>query len=137
MFWVVPPPIEMPKTGEDAPLEESPVTVLLRKFWLPAVAPEIMPVTAPAPVTLLIVLPDTLFEAKVLSLKLTSRIVTALVPPVTLLNVLFVTVFLDPGVVPSPLLQPLTVVAPVKVRFEKLLPVFVSVTVFPDEPNAL
>src|ERR1043166_7448217 len=135
MFWVVPPPIEMPKTGEDAPLEESPVMVLLKKFWFCEVAR--MPVIAPALVTLVMVLPEQLLFANVLSLKSTRRTVIALVPPVMLLKVLFVTDFLEPGVVPSPLNQPLTVVAPVKVRFEKLLPVFVSVTVFPDVLNEL
>src|SRR5437867_6500808 len=135
MFWVVPPVIEMPVTIEETPVEESPVTVLFEKFWFPEV--DKMPVTSPAPATLLMVLPEQLLFANVLSLKPTWRICAELVPATMLLNVLFVTVFLEPGVVPSPLLQPVIVVAPVKVRFEKLLPVFVSVTVFPDEPNEL
>src|SRR6266536_1181903 len=132
---VVPPVMEMPVTIEETPVEESPVTVLFKKFWLPD--EDVIPVTLAAAVTLLTVLPETLFEANVLSLKPTVKMVTELVPATMLLNVLFVTVFREPGVVPSPLLQPVMVVAPVNVRFEKLLSVFVSVTVFPDELNEL
>src|SRR6266516_4768179 len=115
----------MPATVPETAVEESPVTLLLKKFWLPD--EDVIPVRFAAAVTLLTLLPETLFEANVLSLKPTVKMVTELVPPVILLKVLFVTVFLDPGVVSSPLLQPVMVVAPVKVRFENLLPVFVSV----------
>lgn len=44
-------------------------------------------------------------------------------------KVLFVTVRLGPGVEPSLLLHPEIVVVPAKARLEKLLLVFVSVTV--------
>ena len=65
----------------------------------------------------------------------TVRIVTEPAPVVMFEKVLFVTVFLDPGVVPSALLHPEIDAAPVKVRLEKLLPSFVSVTDDGDDPK--
>ena len=86
-----------------------------------------------------IVFPLTLLPANVLSLNPTQRIAAmAALPPVILLKVLLVTVFLDPGVAPSALLQPLNVpVVPVRLMLEKLLPVFVSVTVAPERAKEL
>ena len=120
---VVPPETSMPVTA-DAPDEVRPVTVLLVHVCVPEV--DSMPVIAPPPVKLLTVLPEIVAEP----LKLTARPVMAFVPPTQLLKVLPVMFFTgDP---PSVLRQPVMVVAPVRVMFEKLLPTLFSVMVGPD-----
>src|SRR5262245_18558555 len=65
--------------------------------------------------------------------------VTALVPALMLLNVLFVIVFAGPFVLeaPSVLLQPAIVVAPVTVTLEKLFRLFVIVEPLTDDAFAL
>ena len=99
--------------------------VLFDIVWVPEV--EESPVILPAPVILVIVLPETVAAL----LNDTARPVTALVPAVQLLKVLPVTVLV--GEPPSVLAQPAMVVAPVTVIFEKSLPVFISLTVAPDD----
>ena len=81
---------------------------------------------APDPVTVLMILPVQV------PLPLASQVntVTAPLPPEIFVNVLFVT-FVT-GVPPSLFCHPATVVAPVTVTLEKLLPLEVSVTVEPD-----
>src|SRR6478736_10308607 len=83
--------------------------------------------------------PVTLLPANVLSLNPTQRIAAmAALPPVILLKVLLVIVFLDPGVAPSALLQPSNVpVVPVRLMLEKLLPLLISVTFAPEREKAL
>src|SRR5436190_7860852 len=127
----------MPVTTAPAAVPESPVTLLLKKFWFSP--SEKIPVMLLPLVIFDIVFPLTLLPANVLSLNPTQRTAAmAALPPVILLKVLLVTVFLDPGVVPSALLQPLNVpVVPVRVMLEKLLPVFVSVTVPSEVLKAL
>ena len=86
-----------------------------------------MPVICPAPVMLL----TTLLETFAAPPKQTTIPIIALVPPVQLVKVLPVTVFV--GEPPSLLLQPEIAVAPVTVMFEKLLFLFVTVVPATEE----
>ena len=97
--------------------------------------PIFIPVTAAPFVMSLIVLPETSVGPP---LKLMLIPVIALVPPVILSNVLFVTVFAGPLVLdaPSVLLQPAIVVAPVTVTLEKLFRLFNIVEPVTDDALA-
>jgi hypothetical protein len=77
-------------------------------------APLEIPVIAPPPVIVDIVLPDAKFKPQFKFI-----IVTAEVPPVILVNVLLFTFLVGPP--PSVFDQPAIVVAPVTVIFQKLL----------------
>lgn len=96
-----------------APVLVSVCTVFCVNVSVPE--PEVIPVIAPPLDILLTWFPDTVDEP----LNETTRPVTAEVPPVQLLNVFPVTVFV--GEPPFVLLQPAIVVAPVTVILEKLL----------------
>ena len=120
-FWVVPPVIDRPITVEDAPVEDKPETLFPENVCVPEA--ELIPVMLPPPVTLLMVLP----VAVPLPLKPTFNTVMAPLPPVILLNALFVTIVIgDP---PSLFCHPFTDEVPARVILDKLLRLDVSVTV--------
>ena len=140
LFWVMfasAAALVMPTTV--LPVEEIGSTVFCETVrGAPVVAldePKVMPVMTPAELTLLTVFVLTFVPGP---LKFTDIPVIALVPPVMLLNVLFVIVFVGPLVedAPSVLLHPASVVAPVTVTFEKLFRLLVIVEPVTDEAFA-
>ena len=121
---VVPPVNEIPDTDEEAPVEDRLLTEFAAKVWMPELV--VIPVTAPPPEILATVLLETSADPE----KLTANAVAALVPQVQLENVFPVIVFI--GEPPSVVAQPAIVVAPVRVMFEKLLLLLISVMVGPE-----
>jgi len=100
--------------------------LLEKKFWLPE--EELIPLRILPAETLEMVLPETVPAA--LKLNDTVSILHRPLPHVILLNVLLVTVFTGPEEeVPSLQFQAFSAVVPVRVTFEKLLLLFVSVPV--------
>ena len=112
----------IPVTAPPVPVDDKPVMVFVAIFKVVAVplAPTNNPVTDDCPVIFVIVF----VESVVVLPKLDCKTFTALVPQVQLLNVFPVIVFCGVPPVPSLLNQPVIIVAPVTVIFEKLLLLF-------------
>jgi len=112
--------IEKPLTG--VPAVEIVLIVFCEKLSFPP--PVAMPITAPVLVILLITLFETVEPPKLEML----IAVIALLPPVMFENVLPLMIFVAPAeTLLSVFSQPVSDVAPVRVRLEKLLLLFVSV----------
>ena len=121
----MPPASEIPVTA-DAPLDDRLKIALPKISCDPEV--EVSPTIDEAPLIFDIVFPET-FDAGLVGPNDAVSIVIEPAPFVILLKVLFVTVLLGNGVAPSAHRQPLIVVAPEKVMFEKLLRLLTSVPV--------
>ena len=126
---------EIPVTAPPVPVELNPVIVLLEVLSddIVPLVPCDSPVITPCPVIFVIVLP--VIVPGFPKLRLTA--VIGLMPPVQLLNVFPVNVFVGVDPVPSVFDHPAMVVAPVTVIFEKLLLLFWCAVVEVDDPASL